>query len=295
MLRIYIIVFILLFSACKNKPQDNTTLFAEAKLEIDKEHFQNALLLLDTIIARDASHDSAIYLRGRVYSQLREIENAIRDFSLLIKISESLGNEALKQRGSLYLQNAEFEKAKQDLDKAIKNDPKDFYSYYCRGIIKASMQIFGHNPNTLLHVGYQSTEDGREFFYDYIGALYDFDKAIELDSTWVDSYLQRGEIYEQSDQIDKALSDYNKAVVLDVKNVEAYFKRALFYKRNNKYSEALNDFNAAIDLDPKDPFLYKNRGHLKKENNNKSGACADYRQAELLGLKMTEEDSKYCH
>lgn len=289
------LTLILIFAlvACGHKQMEDATLYNNAKHEIEKGNYEAAVVMLDTLIERNALNDSAFYRRGIAYSKLGDKENALSDFSHLIKASPTFGIKALRRRGGLYYEMNEFEKSIEDFNNAIKLDSTDFHTFYSRGILKTERKITGKNPEQTLNVNY--SEQGNEFYYDYKGALEDFNKAIELDTTFADCYVKRGKVLANLDQNEKALEDFNKAINVDSKFADAFFQRALLYKQGHNTSKAMQDFNAAIELKPTDPFPFMNRGYLKKETNDKTGACEDFRKADSLGLKMTEEDLKYCN
>lgn len=63
-------------------------------------------------------------------------------------------------------------------------------------------------------------------------------------------YNNRGLIYFQSGQRDKALADYNKALQLNPELDSAYNNRANYYASNGQLAEALTDYETALDLNP---------------------------------------------
>ena len=52
--------------------------------------------------------------------------------------------------------------------------------------------------------------------------MFFLNKAIELDSNYLDSYLLRGDIYLYQGDYDRAMEDYNKILEIDNKNIYAY-------------------------------------------------------------------------
>jgi len=63
-------------------------------------------------------------------------------------------------------------------------------------------------------------------------------------------YNNRGLIYFQSGQPEKALADYNKALQLNPQLDSVYNNRANYYASVGKLSEALADYEQALDLNP---------------------------------------------
>jgi tetratricopeptide (TPR) repeat protein len=289
-----VISFSVLLS-CNPNLKDDTMLFTTAKEEIDKGEYNSAIEKLDTLIVRNNLNDSAYYYRGVALAKAGDNDNAIADFTHLIKIGSSLRNKSLQKRGNIYLDLSDFDKAFADYDLAIEGDPKDFFSFYVRGAIKTERKVFDKNKDTT-YSRYEYTENGKFYYYDLKGALEDLNQAEELNPNYIDIFVKRGKVYEQLDKFDYALADYNKAVSIDGKYFDAFLARALLYKQLQNSSKSLQDFNSAIELEPKNPFPYINRGYLKRELlNDRNGACDDIMKAQSLGLTINEDDLKDCN
>lgn len=281
--------------SCNPNPKDDTMLFTTAKEEIDKGEYNSAIEKLDTLIKRNNLNDSAYYYRGIAFTKAGDNDNAIADFTHLIRLGSSLRNKSLQKRGNIYLDLSDFDKALADFDLAIESDPKDFFSFYVRGVIKTERKVFDKNKDTT-YISYEYTENGKFYYHDLMGALADLNQALELNPNYIDIFVKRGKVYEHLDKFDNALADYNKAVSIDGKYFDAFLARALLYKHLQNSSKSLQDFNSAIELEPKNPFPYINRGYLKRELlNDRNGACDDIKKAQTLGLTMNEDDLKDCN
>lgn len=85
---------------------------------------------------------------------------------------------------------------------------------------------------------------------DYIGAIALLTQLITRHPNHAVDYNNRGLIYFQSGQQEKALSDYNKALQLNPDLDSAYNNRANYYASRGQLAEALTDYEMAIDLNP---------------------------------------------
>ncbi|MGK7905544.1 MAG: tetratricopeptide repeat protein [Hormoscilla sp.] len=74
------------------------------------------------------------------------------------------------------------------------------------------------------------------------------------------NYNNRGLIYFQSGQQQKALADYTKALQLNPQLSEAYNNRANYYAAHQQLEMALSDYDQAIDLNPFNIRAWINRG-----------------------------------
>jgi tetratricopeptide (TPR) repeat protein len=85
---------------------------------------------------------------------------------------------------------------------------------------------------------------------DYMGAIALLTQLITRHPKHAIDYNNRGLIYSQSGQGEKALADYNKALELNPELDNAYNNRANYYASNGKLAEALTDYETALDLNP---------------------------------------------
>jgi tetratricopeptide (TPR) repeat protein len=85
---------------------------------------------------------------------------------------------------------------------------------------------------------------------DYMGAIALLTQLITRHPKHAIDYNNRGLIYFQSGQGEKALADYNKALQLNPELDNAYNNRANYYASNGKLAEALTDYETALDLNP---------------------------------------------
>ena len=127
-------------------------------------------------------------------------------------------------------------------------------------------------------------------------AIHDFNSAIAYsDKDDVALYSYRGFAHAELGDYDKGMVDINKAIELDETFEEAYLNRGIIFLWKEDYSNALNDFNHVIELNNTNAKAYYNRGIAFEELDNIAAACLDFRRAKKLSfplaMKMAE---KYC-
>jgi tetratricopeptide (TPR) repeat protein len=147
------------------------------------------------------------------------------DFNEAIKIDPN-NSLAYLDRGNVYYDTDQFDKALDDYNKALELDPDCAMAYYDLGNLRA------------------------HYLHQYERSIVDFDKAIALDNTYADAYNSRGVSYFYLADYDKAMENYSKAIELDPSAAVFYRNRGIIYLHRMQTAEALSDFNKAIDLDP---------------------------------------------
>ena len=95
-------------------------------------------------------------------------------------------------------------------------------------------------------------------------------------------YVMRAMLWQDRNQIDKALKDYDEVIRLDPSRGWIYNDRGILHLERKNYDQALADFDQAIRLEPKIPSVYNNRGTLRRERKVWDLALEDFNQAILL-------------
>jgi tetratricopeptide (TPR) repeat protein len=85
----------------------------------------------------------------------------------------------------------------------------------------------------------------------YNQAIDYFNDAVALDSSYADTYYNRGICYTYLLKPNKAVADYSKAIKLQHKFLAAYQERASIYYVVGEYNLGIKDINFALQLDPK--------------------------------------------
>lgn len=126
----------------------------------------------------------------------------------------------------------------------------------------------------------------RAFAYNGLGeykyAISDLDKAIELDSTDLASYIDRGIAKVYSNDYTGAKSDFE--LVLSKDSISEQGQAALYYLakiayQQGQFEQSIKYYNKLIVLIPNDPELYFNRGAAKGMIMDIEGSIKDYDKA----------------
>jgi tetratricopeptide (TPR) repeat protein len=176
------------------------------------------------------------------------------------------------------------------------------------------------------------TQKGREFYEkrEYMEALINLNKAIELDASYAQAYYVRGNIKDAFDDRHGAMKDYNialeknpkfadvffargnvkmklqdyygaiadytSAIGINENYIEAYFNRGKAKQFLQAYEDAINDCTKIIQLNPKNIDAYYMRGILRIDFGDQKNGCLDLSKAGELGdLKAYEVIKEKCN
>jgi tetratricopeptide (TPR) repeat protein len=132
--------------------------------------WKNTTTLIDRAIAATGDNfGKAYYWRGMAYGKASDAQKAIQDFSKAIQINPQL-YEAYKFRGNIFGMMKNYESSIRDLSVFLEKYPTEVPELYNRGL------------------SYVNLDKNQE-------AIADFNKAIELDTTFARVYRARGNCY----------------------------------------------------------------------------------------------------
>ncbi|CAD8127357.1 unnamed protein product [Paramecium sonneborni] len=200
------------------------------------------------------------------------------------------------QQSQNFIQNNQIDKAMEEINKALKIDPKYVDAYQMRGLIQfkrdnklnalddMNKAIF-LNPNLVSSYYHRATIYQKNQMLN--SALDDCDKAIKLNPEYALAYSKKGSLMKESGKFDEALEFYQKAIDLDQQCIKAYLNRALLFKEIQQPEKALKDYNKAIEINQKNANAYFNRGVLLKDMGEWQQALLDYDKAIELNPKNT--------
>lgn len=106
-----------------------------------------------------------------------------------------------------------------------------------------------------------------------------FTKAIELDPTFFEAFLERGIAYARNNNGDLALADLNQAIELRPDSTRAYHFRGVVHAEQGNYQLAIADFDKVIELRPEVADSYNNRGYMHFRLRNNTQALEDFDKA----------------
>jgi tetratricopeptide (TPR) repeat protein len=138
--------------------------------------------------------------------------------------------------------------------------------------------------------GYASLQAGR-----WREAIVWYSRAIKLDSTTVDYYLNRGLAYEKVDDFVRSYRDYTHAIALQPNFEKAWLNRANLLVKVNRHADAIDDYTVATMHAPTYAAAYYNRALAYLTLRKFTEACADLQQAAALGINVKPSLMQSCN
>lgn len=182
--------------------------------------------------ARKLSPDFALtnYFRGKFFSSLEKYYQAISDFTETIEKDGSYA-PAFLERGIALTSINEHDRAIRDFEIALKAWPK----------WAGTFKIFG----AYLNRGMENIEKKQ-----YNAALFDLNRAIELNPKFAESYINRGIVFQNLREFDQAILDFNYAIHLEPEYAEAYYNRGHIFQARRKFDLAIADYLRTVEIEP---------------------------------------------
>lgn len=157
-----------------------------------------------------------------------------------------------------------FEECIENSTKAIEVDPEEWLAYADRAFCELSIKSYAAaaadykiyvaqdatDPIIWYNMGISQRHSG-----DLEGAIDSYSKSLELDPTYYQANINRGNVYIEKKEYKKALADFNTALKFgDI--AFAYSGRGEAYYGLEQYSKAIPDFKMALSLYPGNAFYY---------------------------------------
>ena len=247
--------------------------------------------------AKDYVKEAQKAYSNKDYRQVIEIANK--------GLSKKENKELLSLRGLSYFELREFEQASKDLNQVVVSGSGSLE------IMEKSVEVNLYiDRNELAALGYKELikrdSTNKEYYYHraeaytnlevYSKAFKDLDKALDIDSSYLQAINQKGIVYQRLNDFDNAIIWFTKAIRLSSKNAELYYNRAISLYILDHNTNALSDINKAIELKENNSLLIYSRAAIFKSLGNKDSCCQDLKQAISLGHKAIDKELlDYCN
>ena len=149
-------------------------------------------------------------------------------------------------RGSSRVRAGQPNAALRDLDRALLLDPSNSDAHFNRGNAPFDLERYAEAIEAY----------GRSIDFDLETGSERMSRSI-----CVVAHYDRGLVYRQLDERDRALADYGATLTLDPDYVDALNNRGNLLNALGRPQDALNDLDRGVALAPRDPEMHANRAH----------------------------------
>ena len=208
--------------------------YAFALDSLDK--FPQALQQMDLLTQKDSLNYGLWFAKGNIAEDAQDTILALKSYSMAAHIYES--PDALLALANLYAETKN--KRAITLCSRVK----------ALGLGRES----DANCAFIIGVYYARTHDMNN-------ALKYFDECIAYSYTYMEAYIEKGLLYFDAKQYDKALGVFQMASTVNNLYADAYYYQARCYEMMNKKDSAVLNFKQAIQIDP---TMKEAREHLKQ-------------------------------
>ncbi|MGZ5244585.1 MAG: tetratricopeptide repeat protein [Bacteroidia bacterium] len=239
----------------------------DATKAIEKNQFNTATKMLQTILQKEPANATAYYHLGTIYLY-NEIEDSAKYY--FDKGMAADANEPLNYvgQGRLFLAKNQNAEARTQFNKALELS-KNKNAYIMNQIADAYVDV-------------QSAKDANF-------AIEMANKAKELDKKNLYYIITAGDAWRLQGDGSKGVAEYKSAIAKDAKFPLAPLRVGELYAKLRTFNEAENYYNAVISIDPNYAPVYKDLGELYYQTGKSAKALESYKKyLDMVGRSIPE-------
>lgn len=228
--------------------------------QMQSQNYPEAVQIFSKAIDVNQNFSAAFSNRCLAYLQLGEYESAIQDCTQAVNLNSS-NTEAYLNRGLAYYKLGNYQAAIANYNQLIKLNPTDFRAYYNRALAKTDLQkyqvamadynqtlsLIPVSETLLIAEVYNDKGTTRLMLNDNLGAIADFDQAINLNQQDYRTYFNRACANQRLANYTAAIQDLTVALQLNPNYAEAYANRGIAYYKLGHERLALLDLRKAAE------------------------------------------------
>jgi tetratricopeptide (TPR) repeat protein len=263
------------FAYAQRKSVDKYLQLAQQMADLNQD--EKSLAYLDTVLHKHPQQKDALFLRGRLNSNMQQYRDALTDYLTLIEIDPE-NKEAHYSCGVVRYHLGQYRMAIPTFSHCLqlatqptntvyfKIDPLEKTAFEISTMHRMDIDIW--NYIGLCH--YQ--------LHEFDAALSAFGEGIGIDNNSIDLLTNRALTYEALGEIDRARTDYMRVLSQFPEHETASLNMA----RLQTEEDRMRTLNSFISTHPNHPQGYANRGNLHFQNMNYQAAEKDFMYALVL-------------
>ncbi len=285
-----------------------------AELNNRAERWQDARDLAELALAGDPANPGALIERSRASSALRDFSRAYSDADAVLRRAPDAA-AAWTARAAASYGLGNYLQAVEDARRALALDPNDKTAFALmklsegrvapaprfdnpslaqavereyHGMVQQLNQVERirslppERPAAAAIKRFTESAGAKLAVKDYLGAIGEADKALELEDDNADALFYRAAAHNLLGRYGDAERDVAKALSIAPSAAHLRDARAYAYIRMGRFGEAVADANHSLEIDPKNPYAYANRGHAHEGRGDYEAMAADLKKAAEL-------------
>ncbi len=244
-------------------PEDKTFLLNKAIAQQNIKDYKGSAETFRALLSYYPKYDNAYLGLAELQLVQGDTVAALDNISKCIELNSN-NSDAFVMRAGIWIKNKEnYKNALEDMDAAIKLQPKQSDFFVNRAFLKYNLD-------------------------DYFGAMADFDYAISLDPANMAAHLNRGLLRMEVEDNNKAIEDFTFVIDKDPDNYMAIYNRAMLYQKTGQYDKSIADFDRVIEKYPDIAMVYFDRSESKRLSGDMKGGERDYYKSRELSREMAD-------
>lgn len=250
----------------EENPTDADALAQRAERFLEVRNVSYAKADLDKALMLDSNRALVQRARGEYYLTVNETRISRDAWTKCIRLEPKRTDCRIKL-AQLYTAVGEHRKSAQLVNEVIELDPYNARAYFIKGL------------------------NIRDLQKDTLQAIQYFQKAVDLDNTYIDAMDMLGVLY-AAKKNPLAVAYYQNILAIDPNRSDVYYKLGVYYMDIQDWNKSLEAYTKAVQLNPKDVDSYFNLGYIHLELKlyrqateyfTKAIAVSDYNYRALYG------------
>lgn len=208
--------------------------------------------ILERVSTKFPENTDALLKLSELYFIVKQYQKAIENINKALKVNENIA-KGYYLKGSIYRESGDTSKAISSLETAVEQDNNFTDAYYDLGVIFAARK----NP----------------LAFDY------FNNALRTKPFYLEASYAKAKLMQDLGRFDEAIEEYKKILEKDNTFIQANYNTGAIYLDVKKdYNKAIEHFTKCIEQDDQYLAAYFARGYSYAQSGDKKKATEDYKK-----------------
>ena len=269
--------------------------------EIELNNYEKALQSIKKLVKDDPNNPKSLHLRAQCYMGIKNFKLAIPDFLKIIQDHPMYNKQIYLELATCFIESKDYSTAIRQITRGLLKFPSFIDGYLSRGAVYNQMKKWDKAIGDFSEaislcptdgIGYLGLSESLLGMNDIPKALKVLEQATKHPSALTQVLSQRGKIFFQTQDYNKALEDFNRLIELENNNAEAHYYKAFSLLGQNNLIDAAVSLEQVIKYDSSKkltgPAIY-NLGAIKIKQRDFYGAHFTFQRSIESGLEIEEQ------